>query len=55
MGNKMNVNEFIEKFNSLSERQKESFLAFLHGSLNHPPIKKYEVIKSTFEYVLRKD
>lgn len=51
----MSVNAFLEKFNSLSEREKTSFLAFLHGCLNHPEIKKYEPIESAFEYALKKD
>ncbi|MFY2154668.1 hypothetical protein ACOSZF_03120 [Cytobacillus firmus] len=45
----VNVNEFLDKFNSLPDKEKSSFLAFIHGAVNTPEIKKYQILESAFE------
>lgn len=47
----MNVNEFVEKVESLSKEDRSQFLAYLYGSLNHELLKHYEVIENAFRSI----
>lgn len=51
----LDVLQFLEKFDSLSEGDKRQFLCHVFGSCDFEEIKKYKVIEKAFNFVERKD